>query len=179
MENFDTGSIVFPHKLKKKVSIYLVFGCLDLVLFFTALALFVSLVSPLLRGGSFSAWLGAPLLTIAIWGIFGFFVALGFWPSLTLYPDYLLYRFFWVRYKVPYQDIREVIADVYISTQGGSSLTLWLHHAGTGKSPFKINLTTFTAPECILLMNTIQKLAQHASLNELSTQIKAGNVPRI
>jgi len=143
-----------------------------------AMVLFVTFAPGLLRGGPVSAWIGLPALALLLLGLLGPFVGLGIWPSIILCPEYLVYRFFWVEHKACYKDIREVEVSLFVS-QGASSLTMWIHHAGKGKSPFELNLATFKAKELVLLLNGIHRLAPDAVVDEVGEQMRAGNMPRI
>lgn len=178
MEHFDQANVVLPYSLRKKPGVCLVLLCLDVLLLVVVVAVLVTFTPILLHGGPVSAWIGLPALALLLLGLLGLFVGLGIWPSITLCPEYLVYRFFWVKHKVFYQDFRDVEVTLFV-TQGASSFTMWIHHTGKGKSPFELNLATFQAKEIVLLLNVIHKVAPDAVLDEVSTQIKAGKMPRI
>lgn len=179
MEHFDQTNVVLPYRLRKKPSVCLVLICLDVLLLVVVVAVLAAFAPILLRGGLVSAWIGLPALALLLLGLLGLFAGLGIWPSITLCPEYLVYRFYWVEHKACYKDMHELEVSYFVSQGGGSSLTMWIHHTGKGKSPFELNLATFKAKELVLLLNVIHKLAPDAVLNEVSAQIKAGNMPRI
>lgn len=185
-KHFVAESYSLPYKLRKDKTILFIFvGC---AIMMSALSIgkatssyAPSFAPPLLEVStntsklfSVPAWALAPII-ICVMMVFIYFLVS--WQGTILYHDHLHWYGFGSKKDISYSEIQKVNIEPKASgSQGGGHnriLMLFREH----ESPLEINLTPYTAPSVIVMLNVIHQFAANATMNELAEQMRQGDFP--
>ena len=161
MQPSTTGNVSLPYKLKRPYFTFFTIFTVACLIGLAGMALF----------GRRDDLLLALLIVGALW--LGLSMGVVFnWQFLTLYHDQLLFKHFWKKHWVLYKDVRGVEVVGTIDAEMGSTLSLYLHHAGTtSPSPLKVNFKLFSPGDRAVLLKTIKDSAPDARLNDQAEEI--------